>query len=71
MTALELIKLRKALPKGSRAELAEKLDLSEGYINLVLTGHRKNEKLLIAAAEIVSEHRQKLKEMTEFIQTEL
>jgi hypothetical protein len=69
MTSKELYKLRAALPKGSRAILAEKFGLTEGYINLVLTGHRNNEKVIIAAAEMVSEHKQKLKEATEFIQT--
>lgn len=71
MNKKELFKLRAALPKGSKAVLAEKLGLSEGYINLVLTGYRNNEKVIIAAAEIVSEHRAKLKEATAFIQNEL
>lgn len=69
MTKKELNKLRLALPKGSRAILAEKMGLSEGYINLVLNGYRNNEMVIIAAAEIVSEHKQKMKEATDFIQT--
>lgn len=67
MTSKDLFALRKALPKGSKAIIAQKMGLSEGYINLVLQGHRKNDQVIIAAAEIVSEHKKKLNEAVEFV----
>jgi ATP:corrinoid adenosyltransferase len=65
----DLKKLRKNLPKGSREILAQKFELSRGYINLILTGVRENDAVLIAAVNLVSEHKKNMHEAEKFIQT--
>lgn len=67
MTTKELYKLRAAMTKEMRGELAEKFGFSRGYIDQVLTAHRRNEHVLLDAVELVSQHVQKLKKAEEFI----
>ena len=71
MTREDLKKLREALPKGGREKLAEMHNVSVGHINQIMTGNRENEIILLSAVEIVNEHRNKMKEATKYIQTEL
>ena len=69
MTKDDLKKLRRNLPKGSREILALRFGLSKGYINLVLNGTRNNENILIAAVEIISEHKRNLQKAQDFIES--
>lgn len=68
MTREELKKLRKALPNGAKTILAEKFKLSEGHIGQILLGNRKNDMVLIFAAEMVEEHLRKIDKATQFVQ---
>ncbi|HAX96206.1 MAG TPA: hypothetical protein DCY35_06775 [Prolixibacteraceae bacterium] len=69
MTKDDLKKLRTNLPKGSREIIAQRLGVSKGYVNLVLYGTRRNDNILIAATELISEHQNRLKEATQFIES--
>ena len=69
MTKDDLKKLRTNLPKGSREIIAQRFGVSKGYVNLVLYGTRRNDNILIAATELISEHQNRLKEATQFIES--
>lgn len=69
MTKHELQKLRKNLPKGSREVLARQFNCSIGHINNVLTGLRENEPIILAAVNLVSEHKRNIQEAEKFIET--
>jgi len=69
MNQEELKKLRENLPKGAREILAERFGCSLGHINNTLLGNRENAAILIAAVELISEHKKNLAKATEYIQT--
>jgi hypothetical protein len=69
MSRDDLKKLRKNLPKGSRETLAAQFGFSRGYIDHILTGVRENEEVIIAAVNLVSEHKKNMEQAQKFIQT--
>lgn len=67
MNKEELRKIRENLPKGGREILAERFGCSTGHINNVLLGNRSNEKILIAAAEIITSHKDAMQKAAEIV----
>lgn len=59
----KLEKLKKNLPKGFRELVAEKLDLSISYVNMVLAGTRKNSEILRLAIEAAIQNKKCTDEM--------
>ena len=57
LTKKQLQKLRKCLPKGFTEIIAEKLDLSIGYVYMVLAGRRKNMQIIRMAVEGAENHK--------------
>jgi len=64
---MDLEKLRKNLPRGSREILAKKFGVSIGHIHNVLTNRRKNDLIILAAIDLVAKQKEQLSEATEFI----
>ena len=62
-----LTKLRKNLPRGARAKIAEKTGLSENFISTVLNGGLENNDVIKAALEVVAEAKKEAAELEESI----
>jgi hypothetical protein len=69
MDRKDLDKLRRNLPPKAKELLAEQFNVSVGHITQVLLGNRNNELVLIAAAEMAAEHKNKLSKAEEFVQS--
>ncbi|WP_295794911.1 hypothetical protein [Mucilaginibacter sp.] len=60
-SAIEIEKIRAELPRGSLKKLAAQLGLSEKSIGRALKSESKNDDVIIAAAEMVASHKDKVK----------
>jgi hypothetical protein len=68
MNKQSLANLRKNLSADDRKKLSEKFNLTVDSIGQILLGNRNNDKVIIAAVEIVSEHLEKKQRAEEFLQ---
>lgn len=60
MTEKEIIKLKRKLPKGYRETLAERFDVTTGYIDQILRGEKDRLDVIDAAIAIAEAHKQYL-----------
>lgn len=67
MNKNELKKIRENLPRGGREVLAVRFGCSVGHINNVLSGQRINESILIAAADMIANHKEALQKAAEIV----
>ena len=70
MTRDELRKIVKELPKGSREKLRVQFGFRHiGSVNNILSGQKKNDQVVLAAAAIVDENRKSMEEAAKFAQS--
>ena len=62
MTQNELIKLKEKLPPKGMKTIAERTGYAYETVRLVLSGFRKNEKIIDAAIELAAEFKEKEKQ---------
>jgi len=68
LSKMDLEKLRKSLPMEFTEATALKMEFSIGYINRVLAGTSKNDKIIYMALECAQNHKNDLEQISKKIQ---
>lgn len=68
-TKEELQKIKEELPWGSSVKLAEKFNMKKGSVRNILSGLSNNDIVVLAAIDIIKEHKDKMESAKSILAT--